>query len=130
MPYPRLELAKSKQPRLADLYDRMWAYALDRSRKGYEFVVPKLAAPVLGISNGEAFVLLEQLAEAGLFKTTYRVYCRAEGNLLATADSLEALDHVQLDHCDFCNTDHGLEELIVQTEFKINTQDLEATLAA
>lgn len=130
MPYPRLELAKNKRPRLADLYDRMWAYALDRYRKGYDFVVPKLAAPILGISNGEAFVLLEQLAESGLFKTTYRVYCRPEGKLLATADSLEALDHVQLDHCDFCNADHGQDELIVQTEFKISAHDTEAPLAA
>jgi hypothetical protein len=130
MPYPRLELAKSKQPRLADLYDHMWVYALDRYRKGYEFVVPKLVAPVLGISNGEAFVLLEQLAASGLFKTTYRVYCRSEGNLLATVDSLEALDQVQLNHCDFCDRDHGQDELIVQTEFKINAHDIEAQLAA
>jgi hypothetical protein len=130
MPYPRLELAKSNRPRLADLYSRMWDYAVERYRQGFEFVVPRLAAPILDISNGEAFVLLEQLAASGLFRTTYRVYCRPEGKLLATVDSLEALDHVHLDHCDFCNTDHAQDELVVRTEFKTNIHEIEAPLAA
>lgn len=131
MLYPKLERVKSKQPRLGDLYERMWDYALDRYRKGYDVVVPKLAAPILGISNGEAFVLLEQLAAAGLFQTIYRVYCRPEDKLLATVDSLDALDKVQLDHCDFCNKHHDdPSEVTVRTEFKIDAHDIEAPLVA
>jgi hypothetical protein len=96
----------------------------DRRRKlraqttdGQGYIVPKLAAAALGLKDGEAFVLLEMLAEAGVLRRVFNVYCRKNNALLATVDNLDALDEVA--HCDFCDTDHDPSDLKVEVAFTL-----------
>jgi hypothetical protein len=82
---------------------------------GQRYIIPKLAASALGLNDGEAFVLLEMLAEEAVLRRVYNVYCRRENALLATVDSLEALDDVG--HCDFCDCEHDPSDLKVEVAF-------------
>jgi hypothetical protein len=115
MSLPELERVKQRHPGLAPLLDRLAAYITAQLISGQKYVIPKLAAAALGLNGGEAFVLLEMLAQEGLLHRVYNVYCRQENALLATVDSLEALDEVA--HCDFCDCDHDTSYLKIEIAF-------------
>jgi hypothetical protein len=115
MSSPKFERVKQLHPGLSALLDRLWDYIRSQHSSGQEYVVPKLAAAALKLNDGEAFVLLDLLAQAGLLRRVYNVYCRKENALLATVNSLEALDKVA--HCDFCNCDHDPSDLKVEIAF-------------
>lgn len=119
----KLERIKQRYPQLALLLDRLIAYIRAQSAGGQEYIVPKLAAAALQVSDGEAFVLLQVLADAGLLRRVYNVYCRKENALLATVDSLDALDELP-PHCDFCDVDHDPSDLKVEVAFSLADEGL------
>jgi hypothetical protein len=119
----KLERIKQKYPQLAPLLDRLITYIRAQSADGQEYIVPKLAAAALKFSDGEAFVLLQVLADGGLLRRVYNVYCRKENALLATVDSLDALDELP-PHCDFCDVDHDSLDLKVEVAFSLADEGL------
>lgn len=122
MLFPKFERVKQLHPDLSALLDRLWAYIRAQSTDGQEYIIPKLAAAALKLNDGEAFVLLDLLAQGGILRRVYNVYCRKNNALLATADSLDALDEVA--HCDFCNCEHEPSDLKVEVAFKGASGDL------
>jgi hypothetical protein len=127
MSSPELERAKQRHPGVASLLDRLAAYIVAQVINGQEYIIPKLAAAALGLNDGEAFVLLEMLAEEGVLRRVYNVYCRRENALLTTVDSLEALDEVG--HCDFCDCEHDPSDLKIEIAFapaRSDSRDLAA----
>ena len=122
MSSPKLERIKQRHPGLSTLLDRLSDYIRAQTTSGQEYIVPKLAAAALQINDGEAFVLLELLAEGGVLRRVYNVYCRKNNALLATVDSLEALDEVA--HCNFCGVDHDASDLKVEVAFSLANDGL------
>jgi hypothetical protein len=118
----KLESIKQRHPGLSGLLDRLSDYIRAQTASGQEYIVPKLAAAALQLNDGEAFVLLEILAEGGLLRRVFNVYCRKNNALLATADSLDALDEVA--HCDFCDVDHDPSDLKVEVAFSLASDGL------
>jgi hypothetical protein len=112
---PKFEHVKQQYPGLAALLDRLGEYIQTQARDGQPYFIPKLAAPALGLSDGEAFVLLDLLANGGVLHRVYNVYCKKNNALLTTVDNLEALDEVS--HCDFCDVDHDSSDLKVEIAF-------------
>jgi hypothetical protein len=110
------EHIKSQYPRLAPLLDRMITYIGAQTADGQEYIIPKLAAAALRLTDGEAFILLQKLAEAGVLQRVYNVYCRKNNALLATVDNLDALDGVA--YCDFCGCEHDPSDLKVEIAFR------------
>jgi hypothetical protein len=117
----KLERIKQRYPQLAPLLDRLIGYVRAQSADAQEYIVPKLAAADLHLSDGEAFVLLQVLADGGLFRRVYNVYCRKENALLATVQSLDALDELS-PHCDFCDVDHDPLDLKVEIAFRLENE--------
>ncbi len=78
----KFEHVKRSHPRLSSLLDALIGYIRGQLGRGEPFIIPKLAAAALGLKDGEAFVLLELLAEANLLQRVYNVYCRQNGMLL------------------------------------------------
>jgi hypothetical protein len=115
MSSPKFERVKEQHPGVSELLDRIGNYIEAQIGSGQEYIIPKLAAAGLGLNDGEAFVLLEMLAEAGILRRVYNVYCRKHNALLATVETLEALDEVS--HCDYCDVDHDQSELKVEIAF-------------
>jgi hypothetical protein len=99
------------------------AYIQAQTEDGQEYIIPKLAAVALHLNDGEAFVLLDLLSEAGVLRRVYNVYCRKENALLATVDSPDELDEIP-PHCDFCDRDHDLSDLKVEIAFTPTTDAL------
>ena len=122
MSSPKLERAKQRNPGLSALLGRVATYIGDQVRAGQTYIVPKLAAASLRLSDGEAFVLLELLAKADLIERVYNIYCRDTDILLATVDDPEALD--SLPHCDECDSDHSPGDLRVQIAFRPKGREL------
>ena len=121
MPSPRFERVKAKHRSLADLLDRMMGYVHKQLRDGETFVIPKLAAAMLNLSEGEAYVLLKMLADGGVLHQQYNVYCRPQGMLLGSADSADQLDKIP--YCDFCDAQHEPHELSLEIAFRPTTQE-------
>jgi hypothetical protein len=94
MSFPELERVKQRHSGLAPLLDRLAAYMTAQLINGQKYIIPKLAAAALGLNDGEAFVLLDLLAQGGVLRRVYNVYCGKENALLATVDSLEALARI------------------------------------
>lgn len=115
MSSPKLERVKQQHPKLSRLLDLVAGYVRARIESGQPHVIPKLAAAALGLNDGEAFVLLDLLAQAGVLRRVYNVYCRRENVLIDTVDNLEELDEVP--HCDFCGVDHDPSDLKVEVAF-------------
>jgi hypothetical protein len=113
---PKLELVKRKNPKLADLLDRLMSYIDIQIKNGQSFFLPKLAAAALGLNDGEAYVLLGTLAKAGVLRQVFNVYCKPGGELLATARSEEELKNVS--YCDQCDRDHPPEDLRLEVAFE------------
>jgi hypothetical protein len=91
---------------------------IDRQRQnGQSFFLPKLAAADLGLNDGEAYVLLELLARAGVLQRAFNIYCKTSGELLATVSSEKELKEVP--HCDECDIDHELGELRLELAFEL-----------
>jgi hypothetical protein len=122
MSSPKFEDVKRRNPGLAALLDRLAGYIRAQTDAGRQFVIPKLAAAELRISDGEAFVLLEMLAQAGLLSRVYNVYCRKNDLLLATVTSIPALE--EFHHCDECDRDHDPSEFRVQVAFSVEGDEL------
>ena len=116
MLFPKFELAKQKHPELAELLDHLMVYMQRQIRNGEKFFIPKLAAAALGLSDGEAFVLLELLARAGTVQRAFNVYCKKDGGLLTTVHSETELNGVP--HCDECDDDHSLDDLRLEIAFE------------
>ena len=116
MPSLKFERVKAQHRNLAELLDRMVAYVRQRTDAGATYVTPRLAAAALKISEGEAFVLLRILAEGGVLKQQYNVYCRKEDIFLQHVDSLDDLDKVK--GCDFCDRSHDPREFYVEIAFR------------
>jgi hypothetical protein len=117
MSSPKLERIKQRYPDLSTLLDRLSDYIRAQTGDGQGYIVPKLAAAALGLTDGEAFVLLEILAQAAVLRRVFNVYCRKNNAQLATVDSLDALDEVV--HCDFCDVDHDPSDLKVEVAFSL-----------
>ena len=122
MSSPKFERVKQQHPDVSTLLDRLSAYIRAQTADGQEYIVPKLAAAGLHLTDGEAFVLLEMLAEAGLLRRVYNIYCRRNNALLTTVESLDALDEVA--HCDYCNVDHDPSDLKVEVAFRLANDGL------
>lgn len=116
MPFPKLERVKAKHREASELLERMAAYIRHQVESGQEFVTPKLAAAAIGVNKGEAFVLLKMLEEAGLLRQQFNVYCRNQGILLKSVDTLDDLDKIQ--RCDFCDKQHHSNEFEVEIAFR------------
>lgn len=116
MSSPKFERVKRLNPRLSDLLEKLGAYIGTQINAGQPFIIPKLAAAALGLNDGEAFVLLELLAQGEVLQRVYNVYCRETDMLLATVDSIDALEKVP--HCDYCDGDHSTRELKVEIAFR------------
>jgi hypothetical protein len=117
MSYPRFEHVKREKPALAPELDKLRAYIDRQTASGETFIVPKLAGAYLRLTDGEAFVLLETLADAGVIERAYNVYCRPNERLLATVSTIDALDRIP--YCDFCDTDHPENELKLELAFRL-----------
>jgi hypothetical protein len=122
MSYHKLERIKNLYPTLAPLFDGMWNYILRQYKSGEMYFIPKLAAAYLKINDGEAFVLLDLLAQNDLLKRVYNVYCKKENTYLTTVDSPDALDEIS--HCDVCNVDHDPNDLKVEIAFALDKKSL------
>lgn len=118
MSYPKLERAKQNNPGLSDLLDRLMAYIERQRNHGQTFFLPKLAAAYLGLKDGEAYVLLELLVQAGILKRVFNVYCRETDALLATVANEADLDDIS--HCDECDLDHGPTDVRLEIAFEMN----------
>lgn len=105
----RLELVKRQHPALAPVFDELMGYISHQVEDGQTFILPKLAAAALGMNDGEAYVLLELLANEGVLKRAFNVYCKQTDVLLATVDNVDKLDDVP--YCDFCDSQHQPAEL-------------------
>ncbi|HEU5350149.1 MAG TPA: hypothetical protein VFU55_01025 [Terracidiphilus sp.] len=115
MSSPKFERVKRRNPRLAEMLDRLGAYIRAQNSAGQKFILPKLAAAKLGLSDGEAFVLLEILASEDILHRVYNLYCRETKVLLATVDDARCLDKVPW--CDECDAEHDLRDLRVEVAF-------------
>ena len=131
MPSPKLERVKARNRALSDLLDRVAAYVRRQISSGEEFVIPKLAAAALNINEGEAFVLLKILAEGGILRQVYNVYCRPKGLYLTTVQSLDQLDKVEkIPYCNDCDCQHEPCDLTVEIAFRPKGGLRDAGLAA
>lgn len=116
MSSPKFERVKRSNPRLAEFLDRLVGYINAQIRSGETYIIPKLAAAALHLTDSEAVVLLELLAKGDVLQRIYNVYCRKNDTLLATVDSTEALDDIP--HCDDCDLDHDPRDLVVQIAYR------------
>lgn len=122
MSSPKLERIKRRNPGLATLLDRLSAYIRSQTADGQDYIVPKLAGAALNLTDGEAFVLLQTLAEGGVLRRVFNVYCRKNNALLATVDKLDNLDEAA--HCDFCDCSHDPSDLKVEVAFSLANDGL------
>jgi hypothetical protein len=116
MLFPKVERAKRRNPGLATLLDELVIYIRSQLDEWQEFIVSKLAAVSLKITDGEAFVLLKILSEADVLEMIYNVYCSITGALIATVESLDALDDISC--CDTCSREHDISDLTVEIAFR------------
>ena len=131
MPSEKLERVKDRNRALSDLLDRMAVYVRQQISSGERFVIPKLAAAPLNINEGEAFVLLKILAEAGILQQVYNVYCRPKDLYLTTVESPDQLDDIEkIPYCDDCDCQHDPQELTVEIAFRPKNGLVDAGLAA
>jgi len=121
MPSRKFELAKQENPELAEVLDRLMAYVELQSENGEKFFVPKLAAAALRLNDGEAYVLLEKLAKAGVLRRAFNVYCKRTGALLATVQTEHELNEIP--HCDECDAHHDTSDLRVEIAFELSEQN-------
>jgi hypothetical protein len=116
MSSPNLELVKRQYPALAPLLDQLASYISDQTKAGQTFILPKLAAAAMGLNDGEAYVLLELLANSEVLSRAFNVYCKETGVLLATIANADDLDSIP--YCDFCDCRHAPNELKLEIAFQ------------
>jgi hypothetical protein len=121
MSSPKFERVRQNNPRLSGLLDRLVGYINAQLQSGQMYIIPKLAAASLHLTDGEAVVLLELLAKGDVLQRIYNVYCRENKTLLATVDSADALDDIP--HCDDCDLDHDPGDLVVQIAYRPKNGD-------
>jgi len=112
----KFERAKRDNPGLSDLLDQLMQYLESQKQSGQTFFLPKLAAAKLRLNDGEAYVLLEVLARAGVLTRAFNVYCKKSGELLATVSSEDKLNDIP--HCDECDEDHEGDGLRLELAFQ------------
>ncbi|MBB5062329.1 hypothetical protein [Granulicella mallensis] len=112
----KFERAKRDNPGLSDLLDELMQYLERQQQSGQHFFLPKLAAAKLRLNDGEAYVLLEVLARAGVLTRAFNVYCKKSGALLATVSSEDKLNDIP--HCDECDEDHERDGLRLELAFQ------------
>ncbi len=112
----KFERVKRENPELATLLDLLMDYIARQRSTGQDFIVPKLAAAGMKLNDGEAYVLLELLARAGLVKRAFNVYCKNSEMLLATVDQVDMLD--VLPYCDYCGSEHDVSDLRIEIAFQ------------
>jgi len=112
----RLELVKQKNPALASTFDELMVYISNQVEGGQTFILPKLTAAALRMNDGEAYVLLELLADEGFLKRAFNVYCKRTDVLLATVDSVDKLDDIP--YCNFCDSQHEPNELKLEIAYQ------------
>jgi hypothetical protein len=120
MSSPRFELAKREHPELVGLLDQLMSYIRRQSGRGQDFILPKLAGAELGISDGEAYVILEILVRTGVLERAFNVYCKSNDILLATVSTEDELD--QVPYCDYCDRDHEPQDLRLELAFRLNEE--------
>ncbi len=128
MSSPKFELAKRNNPALADLLDRLMSYVDAQTQNGQGFLLPKLAAAALKLNDGEAYVLLEALAQTGVLRRVFNVYCKESGDLLATVHSEDELKEVP--YCDECDREHQPNDLKLELAFELDQENGRSRKAA
>ena len=117
MSSPKFERVKKNNPRLSDFLDRLVSYINLQIQSGESYIIPKLAAAALRLTDAEAVVLLEVLAKGEILQRIYNVYCRRNETLLTTVDNIGYLD--RLPHCDDCDEDHWPRDLKVEIAYRV-----------
>jgi hypothetical protein len=117
MSFRKFERVKRRNPKLSRLLDSLFAYIETQVEGGQSYILPKLAAAALRLKDGEAFVLLELLAEGDVLEHVYNVYCRKENTFLATISNPDSLDEIP--HCDYCDEDHEPGDLKIEIAFRL-----------
>ena len=84
---------------------------------GARYITPRDVGLGIGLSDGEAFVLLELLVKANVLKRAYNVYCILTDTIVSTVQYLETLDEVST-FCPTCNTEHDPSQLRVEIAFE------------
>ena len=117
----KFEYAKQQHSDMADLLDRMQSYVHRQYGAGEPYIIPSLAGAAISLTDGEAYVLLEILASAGVVERAFNVYCRATDRYLTTAKSIEELDDPRLfdGFCDECGHQHDASEMRVELAFTV-----------
>jgi hypothetical protein len=87
MSSPSFEHVRRNNPGLSDLLDLLMGYINRQKENGQLFFLPKLAAASIGRNDGEAYVLLELLANAGVLQRAFNVYCKTNGELIRTVNT-------------------------------------------
>jgi hypothetical protein len=122
MSSPKFERVKQLHPELVPLLERVRAYVRAQTAGGQAYIIPKLAAAALKLKDGESFVLLELLAQGGILRRVYNVYCRKQNVLLKTVYSLDDLDKIV--QCDFCDAEHDPADFKAEIAFAPEENDL------
>jgi uncharacterized FlgJ-related protein len=117
MSSPKFERVKQSNPRLSDFLDRLVGYINAQIQAGQSYIIPKLAAAALHLTDAETVVLLEVLTKGDILQRIYNVYCRENHALLTTVDNIDALDNIP--HCDDCDIDHDPRDLQVQIAYRL-----------
>ena len=117
MSSPKFERVKKNNPRLSDFLDRLVSYINSQIQSGESYIIPKLAAAALRLTDAEAVVLLEVLAKGEILQRIYNVYCRKNETLLTTVENIDDLD--RLPHCDDCDEDHSPRDLKVEIAYRV-----------
>jgi len=117
MSSPKFERVKKNNPRLSDFLDRLVSYINSQIQSGESYIIPKLAAAALRLTDAEAVVLLEVLAKGEILQRIYNVYCRRNETLLTTVDNIDDLD--RLPQCDEGDEHHWRRDLKVEIAYRV-----------
>jgi hypothetical protein len=94
----------------------MFSYIGRQTAAGQRFLLPKLAGAALRLNDGEAYVLLELLANSGLLDRVFNIYCRKTGTLLTTVENEE--DLYKVPYCHDCDYQHDSHDLRLEIAFR------------
>jgi hypothetical protein len=117
MSSPKFERVKKNNPRLSDFLDRLVSYINSQIQSGESYIIPKIAAAALRLTDAEAVVLLEVLVKGEILQRIYNVYCRKNETLLTTVENIDDLD--RLPRCDDCDECHSPRDLKVEIAYRV-----------
>ncbi len=119
MQFQKLGNIRAKHPRLRKLIDDLAAYIEAQLANGADKFVPALVARHLGVSEAQALGLLAAFEDEGLVRSAYEVVCKGTSTVLATVHSKSQLAELLPIHCEFCDSDHGADDLSVELVFEV-----------